>query len=282
VTLRLEKPVLSAPDGVAWQSDHLVARVAPFHLSRVRVTLSGHHQMAFAGRTATADVAAADLVLRFSRDGSLDDAMLTGAGLILSMPEWPEPVRLANIAATFDPLDPVDPGHDTPTISLNVAAQGINLPPLPGLVMDRRIALADLRARVLGPLPRLPLAEAVARWSAEGGAVEIDRVALEWAPLTFEAEGTFAFDQRLQPLAAMTARVRGYGEMLDRLSRAGLIAPGPAGAAKLLLGLMAKPETRGRPSLPVPVTVQDGGLWFGPAKLLAVPPLDWSHTGATR
>lgn len=281
VMLRMERPRLSAPEGVSWQAEHVTARAAPFDLSRVRVTLTGHHQFAFAGRGTTIDAGAADLLLHFHRDGSLDDATLTAAGLSLTS-DGSEAVRVANVAATIDPLDAVNPGHDTPTIALIAAAQGIKLPPLAGLVMERKVALVDLRARVLGQLPLLPPAEAVARWSAEGGAVEIERIAVEWAPLTLEGEGTVAFDPRLQPLAAMTARVRGYGELLDRLSKAGMIAPGPAGAAKLLLGLMAKPEPRGRPSLPVPVTVQDGGLWFGPAKVMALPALEWPDTGSMK
>ncbi len=282
VRLLMERPQISTPAGASWQAERVTARAAPYDLSRVRVTLTGHHQIAFAGQSATMDAGAADLLLHFHRDGSLDDATLTAAGLNLTTPAWSEAVRVANIAATIDPLDVVNPGHDTPTVTVNAAAQGIKLPPLAGLVMERKVALVDLRARVLGPMPRLPPVEAVARWSADGGAVEVERLAVEWAPLTLEAEGTVAFDSRLQPLAAMTARVRGYGELLDRLSRAGMIAPGPAGAAKLLLGLMAKPEPRGRPSLPVPVTVQDGGLWFGPAKVMMLPTLEWPGTGSLK
>jgi hypothetical protein len=264
---------LASPGGFEWRTGRLSAHASPFDLSRVHVDLPGRHELAFADLSATVTASAARAMVHFLPDGSkLDDATVTAADLAIA-PSAGQPLRIANLAATLDPLETLNPGHDTPTVAVIAAAQGVELPSLPGLVMDPRIALIDLKFRVLGAIPPGAPLDALAAWSAGGGTVEIDRFALEWAPLALEAEGTLAFDSRLQPLAAMTARIRGYGEFTDRLAQAGMVEPGAASAARLLLGLMSKPDPRGRPALPVPLTLQDGFLSVGPVRVLKVPPL---------
>ncbi|MGE5504913.1 MAG: DUF2125 domain-containing protein [Actinomycetota bacterium] len=274
IHLNLEAPRLAAPGGFAWHGPRLSARVSPFDLTRVRLDLAGRHKLTVAGTEMGIDAVSLDLMIHLTRDGSLDDATLTTTGTQVVAAGFGR-LEVASLAATLDPLEVPMPGHDTPTVVVAAAAQGIELPAIPGLVLDRQIGLVDIKARVLGPIPTAAPADAVARWSADGGVVELDRVALDWAPLGLEGEGTLALDPHLQPLAALSARVRGYGEFMDRLARSGVIEPGPANAAKVFLGLMAKPDPRGRPALPVPVTVQDGWLSIGPARVLSVPPLAW-------
>jgi hypothetical protein len=274
IHLRIETPHIAAPGGFGWQGPRLEAKVSPFDLTRIRLDLAGRHKLEVAGAQVGVQAVTLDLMVHLTRSGGLDDATLTTTGAQVVFDRFGL-LEVASLAATLDPLEVAHPAYDTPTVVIAAAAQGIELPELPGLVLDRNIGLVDIKARVLGPIPAAPPAEAVARWSAEGGVVELDRVALDWAPLGLEGEGTLALDPRLQPLAALSARVRGYGEFMDRLARAGVIDPGPANAAKVLLGLMAKPDPRGRPALPVPVTVQDGALSIGPARILSLPPLTW-------
>lgn len=200
---------------------------------------------------------------------------VAAASVTAAVPEAAGPLALAHLSTTIDSLPAQAPTHQTPTLAFHLSAQGVELPPLPGLLMERRVTLAEIGGRVLGELPSLR-PSAIVAWSAAGGTVELDRVALDWAPLGLEGEGTVALDTRLQPLAALTARVSGWGSFMDRLARAGMVEQGPAAAAKMLMSLMSKPDTLGRPAVPVPVTLQDGLLYVGPARVLTVPPLPWA------
>lgn len=278
IRVRLAGPMVTTPAGSTWQAEGLTARVAAFDLARIRIDAAGRHQLTAGGQALEGTAATAEALIHLHGDGRLDDASLTVGKLALILPGG-DAMAVASLAATLDPLDVEAPRHDTATVAFILAAQGVDLQPIPGLVMDGRIGFVDIKGRVLGPVPVAGSGmERIAAWSAAGGAIEIDRVSLDWAPLGLEGEGTMALDGRLQPLAALTARVRGYGELMDRLSRAGMVEQGPAAAAKMLLSLMAKPDPRGRLALPVPVTLQDGFLNVGPARVGAVPPVPWPGT----
>jgi hypothetical protein len=127
----------------------------------------------------------------------------------------------------------------------------------------------------MGDIPAAPPAEALGRWSADGGTVELDHVSLEWAPMAMEAQGTLALDPAGQPLASLATRMRGFAPLMDRLAQAGAVPVETAAAAKTVLMLMSKPDAKGRPSVPVPVSLQDGGLYLGPARVARVPPVNW-------
>jgi len=162
-----------------------------------------------------------------------------------------------------------------PELGFTVAADGIDPPQPAGLGLDPRITRLEVAGRVRGGVPKAATPAALAAWSADGGTVEIDRLALDWAPLALEADGTVTFDAGLQPLAAFAARVRGAAPLIDRLAANGRIEAGAALAAKTVLILLARPDSQGRPAVPVPVTIQDGQMWLGPARVAAVPPIRW-------
>jgi len=261
VTARLSRPELAAPGGGAWQADSLSAASSPFNLGRVRLSAAGRHRLSFGPwRTEfTAGDLRGDIGIE---SGHVRDAHFTAAAV--ASPDGPAADALA-LSVT-----PTAAG-----LSFAATATGLQLGQAPGGVLDARIALAEITGRVAGPLPAPPLTQAAARWSADGGTVEIERLILDWPPMALEADGTVALDPALQPLAAFSAKVRGYGQLMDNLARAGMVEPGAAEAAKMLLSLMAKPDSRGRSAVPVPVTVQDGRLWLGPARVAQFPPLAW-------
>ena len=83
-----------------------------------------------------------------------------------------------------------------------------------------------------------------------------------------------AADGGMRPLGALTADIRGYEETLQALAEAALIRRDVLPASRVALNLLAKTdETDGRRVLTVPLTAQDGALYLGPIKLLALPPV---------
>ena len=86
-----------------------------------------------------------------------------------------------------------------------------------------------------------------------------------------------ALDSALQPVAALTGTVTGYGETLEALVNARLIKPRMALIGKLALGAMArKSNGGGRPEIEVPITLQKSLLYIGPVKLLQVRTIRWN------
>jgi hypothetical protein len=270
VTARVVAPALTSPAGLHWDTGAVAASANPFDITKVHLTAPGRHTLT--GLTLEAGGAEGDLDM--AADGRLEIANAALSNVKAEMPGF-EPVTAAVVALVLDPLPDADAGPDSPSYSFSATAQDVVLPPLAGLVLDRAIAVAEVSGQVKGRVPPGSPLAALAEWSANGGTVDIDRLVLDWAPMGLEADGTIAFDPAMQPLAALSARVRGFGPLMDRLAEAGAVDPGAANAAKLLLTMMAKSDPRGRPVIPVPVTLQDGILYLGPAKVARVPPVDW-------
>lgn len=274
VRLDLDTPHLTNPSGLAWTAERLTGNAEPFNWTRLRLTAPGQHRFDGPAGHMDVTVASAHADVNLNRHGALEDATLLVSKLTATG-ATPEPLTIAGLALAWDPLPVAKPDHTTATVRFSATAHGIMLPEFSGLPLDRRVTLAEITGRVMGVLPGGALSESVPRWSAEGGTVELDHVTLEWDPLALEGDGTVALDPAGQPLVAMSARMRGFGALMDRLAEAGTVEPSAANAAKMVLSLMSKPDAKGRPSVPVPVSLQDGALFLGPAKVAKVPQINW-------
>lgn len=272
--LRLDAPRLATADGRSWRVDRLVAHAQPFDITRLRVDGSGRHALTWPGGTAIVDAAGARAEINLDRAGTLEDTTVLLSGVSVAG-LTAEPLTAAGLALTWDPLPVAHADYTVTSIHFSATAHDVTLPAVPGLPLDRAVGLVEITGRIMGALPGGDAAEAVTRWSAEGGVVELDHVSLEWPPMALEAQGTLALDPAGQPLASLSTRMRGFGPLMDRLADAGALPADTANAAKMVLLLMAKPDAKGRPSVPVPVTLQDGGLYLGPARVASVAPLNW-------
>lgn len=273
VRIRLIEPRLVRPDGVEWRIEALSASAPPINLTRITLRAPGRHDVAVAGRAIVLTANRLRLDLDLDRHGRLRDSHLLGRGLTLTDGDQSMDVAVLSVSVQPAKDAPKDQVHEAESLRFTAAAHGIVLPETLALVLEREVALAEMSGRVLGTLPLPPSGHGLMAWAAEGGTIEIDHMALDWAPMALEAEGTLALDPRGQPLAALSAKVRGFSELMDRLAERRVLDAGAATAAKLMLSLMAKPDARGRPAVPVPVTLQDGGVWFGPARVADMPPL---------
>lgn len=274
VTAHMGAPRLTSPAGLEWTTAAVTASASPLDITLITVTAPGSHILRWPGggeAAVTAGAASAEIDL--GPTGRLDDASLL-LGDVMATARG-ETLSLASLAVGIDPAPVPAGGHEDVSVAFSLSAQDIRLPALTGLVLDREVALVEASGRVMGAIPPGPPLEALAAWSADGGTVELDRVVIDWAPMALEADGTLALDAGMQPLVALSARVRGYGQLMDRLARARVVDPGAAAAAKMVLSLLAKPDSQGRPAIPLPVTVQDGALYLGPARVGTVPPLAW-------
>ena len=90
---------------------------------------------------------------------------------------------------------------------------------------------------VKGAVPDGPLPHAVAAWRDAGGTIEVNNLHLQWGALGINANGTFALDQNLQPMAAFSGRHRRIWRNFECDGHGGLDDPraGRAGTDRLEL-----------------------------------------------
>ncbi len=273
--IHVAAPRLARPGAFDWQAPFLDAEVSPLAPERVRIDAAGSHSLALAadGRPLALEIdarhAIAELLLdRRGRlrdlDASLRDVATREVGGDSVTAD------LLRVGLSRPETAPAD--HRATSLAFDVAAEGVHLPRPAAPGFGQRIGLAAVRGRIQGP------AESLAGWRDSGGTVEIERMAIEWQPLQLAAEGTLALDARMQPMLAMTASLRGFAETVDALAAAGVVRPKDAGPVKLVLGLMAKqPEGGGAPAIEVPVSIQEGRLYLGPAAIAEVPDVPWGE-----
>jgi hypothetical protein len=148
---------------------------------------------------------------------------------------------------------------------------------LPASVPGFGDTLAELAASVQlkGALPAGSFEEALTHWRDEGGTIELKEFRLRWGGLLVDASGTLALDAELQPEGALSAIITGQDAAVDLAVTAGTLQPQDAGIVKAVLGVLAKPGPSGEKAITVPLTLQQGRLYLGPAALGQVPRINW-------
>ena len=203
------------------------------------------------------------VVLAFN-SGRLDGVTIDAAGVVLSTPQGE--TRVAR-------LDARARRNSEAAIELDIEFENVVLPPRVRAPLGRTIARLAVDGTVIGNFPAGPPADALAAWSAAGGRIDPSHIAARWGALSVDAEGTLTLDDELRPLAAMTAKIEGYAEVLKALAKTGAMKARDASFATTALGLLAKPGPNGRLVLTVPVTAQNGTLYVGPLALFKLAPV---------
>lgn len=143
-----------------------------------------------------------------------------------------------------------------------------------------RMAVLRLRGQIEGDVPPAPLTAAMAQWRDQGGIIEIGAFYLEWGDLKINAAGTAVLDAALQPLAALTADISGWQDLILTLVQQGTLSAEHGALARTVLSLIAKTPEGGGPSvLSLPLTIQNNRLFLGPVSLGRVPAIDWQTLG---
>ena len=271
---------LVTPTGISWRSDGVRLNIPGLDPLGPIVELGSTHELAL-GSEWRAIVTSTGISLRLRVDG---DGDLHAFGFEAGRPTLEQsgagPLSAEHLAITYEWLNPPDPGHEKPSARFTLATRGVEISLPADLPLNRRLEVVEVEGRIMGTIPETAPLSALAAWSNAGGNVELDRLVIDWAPLSLEADGTFAFDPMLQPLIATTARIRGWNQLIGRLVTAKLMEPGAASAAEMLLAILARPDTQGRPTLTLAVSVQDGYLYAGQAKLFRLPPLPITPPGS--
>ncbi len=282
LSARLEAPAIVAPgDGWRWSGPAISGSARPWAPLSVELSFAGRHDLNWRDgdrrREITAAAGAAEGRLDLPADHRLGrtDFAFEFAGVAVTEPGR-EPVRFDRAAVRGSLPPPGAPAGPDGAVRYDIAIDRLSLPADPPPPLGREIAHVEAAGLLQGGIPRGPLPVALAAWRDLGGTLEVQRFALDWGPLGLAGNGTFALDGDLQPIAAMSATVRGHAETIDALVESGLVPSREGSIAKIVLSVLSRPGAGdGRPEIAVALTAQDGYLYVGPVRLLPLPKIRW-------
>jgi hypothetical protein len=164
--------------------------------------------------------------------------------------------------------------HTEPLFQLALDLRQMHLSAPPPIFSDMIDDVA-FGVTVNGAVPDGPLVQAIAAWRDAGGTIELDHLHLNWGGLGANATGTLALDQDLQPIAALSGGIEGFGTILTALVEAGRLNIEEAALAQIALSALARRGPDGKPQIETSFTIQDGKMYLGPAKLGDAPRIVW-------
>jgi hypothetical protein len=203
-------------------------------------------------------------------DGTLVDLHLTG--IEGHVPDGPVSAAVADLSVALPSRPPSD--RTLPSVSMTLSLADASLPKPVG-PLGATISTARLQGSIMGVIPPGSPSAALAQWRDAGGTIELNSAAVTWGPLDGTAEGTLALDGDMQPIAALTATIRGYDAILDALAGAGQLKPNEAAFARMGLSIIAQRGPSGKSELKAPIRVQNGQVNLGPARIAKLPRLAW-------
>ncbi|MDE2228542.1 MAG: DUF2125 domain-containing protein [Alphaproteobacteria bacterium] len=175
--------------------------------------------------------------------------------------------------AVQQPPTPPKTDHD-PALLVNFDIKGARLRAAPA-PFGTTIQDISATATIDGTMAPAPLPQMLDAWRRAGGAIELESAHLAWDKLDIDANGTLALDDDLQPLAALTATVRGQNEIVDAAVGSGAMPEGDAGLARAVLAMISQQGDDGRKQIRLPISAQNRRLYLGPAAIARIPTIDW-------
>ena len=289
VSADIDNPDIAGPGKPAkwrWQGDLLRLTVELMNPREILFSSAGAHRVHtnHGGRQEIVEavVASAKGKGRPGRDGTTEAIVLDLDAVEAKRKGAPETLRIGRLGMTlFIPQRsgetaamPADREPAGPFVS--VSAEKILLPKEARYPLGRTIGKAAIEAKLIGdPAFGATPSQTLAAWRDAGGTLEVRSLDLVWGKFDLSGEGTVALDNALQPIVAMTARIKGYRETVDALVDTGWVQGRDAFATKMVLGVVARATPGGKSQLTVPLSLQQGVLSAGPARLLRVPAIDW-------
>jgi hypothetical protein len=164
--------------------------------------------------------------------------------------------------------------HQDPGLAFAVDAHDLSLPAAPP-GFSPTIDDLGFGLTMMGAFPAGPLRQAAVAWRDSGGTVELDQLHLRWGDMEISGSGTLALDNDLQPIGGFSGGVSGFDQLLSALVAAGRVKASDARVARVALAMLAKAGPDGRPEIATSLTIQNGEMYLGPAKLGRAPRIDW-------
>ena len=266
-----------------WKGARAIAEVKPWSFNKVRVNLSGDHEVlidTFTGHHEyTGSVAGLIVDLGLHEDGMPASARLIGTGLQFTYGHTKNNISIKKIRLMAERLFSDNFSSKIPTLNIQFDLEELNFDGTGALPFGDVIKRLSTRIKVFGKI-RSPFdILSLKKWSDDGGIIEFESIEGNYGPIEFNANGTLTLDDKLQILAAFSTKVRGVIVAIDRLTQAQIIQPSDAAMAKIFLSIFSKNlSDNGSPFVTLPLNIQNGQLSIHHVKLLNVPKIEWLKT----
>jgi hypothetical protein len=262
------------PQGFEWEAARVDLSIAPPQLDHLTVSAGGAQRITAGGVTVPYAAARLQAVLPLERGPPTPPVTFLLEGLRATTPAGP--LAAARIDARAMPGQP----YGEPSLGLRVDAWQVILPPLPEVAaFGRQLDHAVLDAVLTGLPPPMALSprDRAAAWRAAGGTLDLREVSLRWGPLVGTLQMVLRLDAALQPVGGGELTLEHPAAVVAALADAGMVAPRPAAAAQVMLGMLARsPEGGGAPRVEVPVGIEQGSVTLARIPLLRLRPVIWS------
>ncbi len=277
-SIKLENPDLRWPTGFGFKAQTVKVRTHPWSPSKFKVAITGGFDFSLPQGTERPALTVAGETIRGTAtfyDNALPIEWAVRADVV-SVSQTAAMQREVTVASvSFDGSRPrTPPTADTdPGLTVSLHLQDLSAASIEGNPLGSTVNEVTLDAKMMGALPVTADAEGLKAWRDAGSNLDIGNLGLHWGPLALAANGTTAFDPQMQPEGAYTAHLSGFDPAIDALVGAGWIKMSAASLGKLALGITARPDAKGVPTVDTPVTIQNRRISVGPLKLGTVPEL---------
>lgn len=278
ITMRLHDLQWRNTDGIDFHADDMDIHITPWDLAHYQVKFKNHatvtaptddkdHALLLAATSGRA-------AITLNADGTWQMAQLNLEEAQFGLaPAYLFTTAHLTAAITRPTIPPQD--HTQIGLQLEGEADTITLPTAMPSPFGNQARKLSAHIRVMGRVPDVRTRLSVDAWNKDFGIVEFDDLAIHWGALDMESKGTVGFDDDLQPEGAFAGTVANPQKTMQILSDQGFIASHDAGMLQSAMNLFAKPAAKGGTGMEFPITVQLGGLFFGPIRLFTFPEIEW-------
>lgn len=265
-----------APQPQSASGPRLEAGIVPWDLSRVKLRFPGAHRLERDGLALEVEAARPDALLALRGDGRFAGIRAELGDVMLRVPGAAGAARAARIVVDAREIDPPDPATRA-FLALSLSVAELLPPPGARAPFDRPLRSAEIELALRGERARTGTQAArIAAWRESGGVLEMPRLRIDWPPVMVAGDGTATLDARNRPEAALSLRIAGLPDLLQAMSRAGLIPLQQAAMLGALASGMARTDpATGRAEVAVPVTAQNGRLSLAGIPVMRLQPLEF-------
>jgi|GEM_PF-2163755 len=128
---------------------------------------------------------------------------------------------------------------------------------------------------IKGPAPDSLNKKALEEWNNNGGISDF-LLLLRWNKSLAEMKGSLALTKNLQPEGAFAGKVYGLKDAIQDFVDVKWIEKPEAALINAFINEMTKSEpSKAQAAIETPLTIQSGGLFIGPVRVLTMPTIDW-------
>lgn len=278
ITMRLVKVRWKDANGIDFRTDDMDILATPWNWKTFDAKFKNHVSVAVPmdsdGRALmlSCDNGRAQITLDSSDKWRLAKLSLN-EGRVGLAPNYLFQAEKLSVTASRPEVPPKD--HTQTGLTIEGEASKIELPAAMPSPFGNKAAKVSAHMRVMGAVPDVRSRASVDAWNKDSGVVEFDDFSASWGVLDLASKGTLGFDDDLQPEGAFAGLFVAPEKTMQALIDNGFIATHDASILSSAMSLFAKPSLHSTKGQELPITIQLGGLFFGPIRIFTFPEIEW-------